>query len=42
MFKKSAMRTGAGIMSLAMLMGTAGLFPASQAVAASTVTSNEV
>lgn len=42
MFKKSAMRTGAGIMSLAMLMGTAGLFPASQAVAASTVTINEV
>ena len=28
MFKKSAMRTGAGIMSLAMLLGTAGLIPA--------------
>ena len=42
MFKKSATRTGAGIMSLAMLMGTAGLFPASQAAAAGTVTINEV
>ncbi|MGN0615698.1 CotH kinase family protein [Ruminococcus flavefaciens] len=42
MFKKSAMRTGAGIMSLAMLLGTAGLIPASQAAAAGTVTINEV
>ena len=42
MFKKSAMRTGAGIMSLAMLLGTAGLIPASQAAAACTVTINEV
>ncbi|WP_303805546.1 lamin tail domain-containing protein, partial [Ruminococcus flavefaciens] len=42
MFKKSAMRTGAGIMSLAMLLGTAGLMPASQAAAAGTVTINEV
>ncbi|WP_303835556.1 CotH kinase family protein [Ruminococcus flavefaciens] len=42
MFKKSAKRTGAGIMSLAMLMGAAGLLPASQAAAADTVTINEV
>ena len=42
MFKKSAIRTGAGIMSLAMLLGTAGLFPAQQAAAAGTVTINEV
>lgn len=42
MFKKSARRTGAGIMSLAMLLGSAGLFPAQQAAAAGSVTINEV
>ena len=42
MSKKSAKRTCAGIMSLAMLLGTAGLFPAPKASAASGVTINEV
>ena len=42
MFKRTATRTCAGIMSLAMLLGTAGLFPASKAAAASAVTINEV
>ena len=42
MFKKSARRTASGIVSLAMLLGTAGLFPVSQAYAASSVTINEV
>ena len=42
MFKKSARRTVSGIVSLAMLLGTAGLFPASQAYSASAVTINEV
>ena len=42
MFKRTATRTCAGIMSLAMLLGTAGLFPASKAAAASGVTINEV
>ena len=42
MLKKSAKRTCAGILSLAMLLGTAGLFPAPKASAASGVTINEV
>ena len=42
MFKKSARRTASGIVSLAMLLGTAGLFPVTQAYAASPVTINEV
>ncbi|WP_051411571.1 CotH kinase family protein [Ruminococcus flavefaciens] len=42
MSKKSAKRTCAGIMSLAMLLGTAGVFPVATASAASGVTINEV
>ncbi|WP_296694287.1 CotH kinase family protein [Ruminococcus sp.] len=42
MLKKSAKRTCAGIMSLAMLLGTAGLFPTAKVSAASGVTINEV
>ena len=42
MFKKSARRTASGIVSLAMLLGTAGLFPVSQVSSASAVTINEV
>ncbi|SEH84725.1 Lamin Tail Domain [Ruminococcus flavefaciens] len=42
MSKKSAKRTCAGIMSLAMLLGTAGLYPAPKAAAATGVTINEV
>ena len=42
MSKKSAKRTCAGIMSLTMLLGTAGLMPATTASAASGVTINEV
>ena len=42
MLKKNARRTGAGIMSLALLLGTAGYFPETKAAAASGVTINEV
>ena len=42
MLNKSARRTVSGIMSLAMILGTAGAFPAAQVSAASSVTINEV
>ena len=42
MLIKNARRTGAGIMSLALLLGTAGYLPATKAAAASGVTINEV
>ena len=42
MFRKSAKRTAAGIMSLAMILGAAGMFPAKNAAAAGAVTINEV
>ena len=42
MFKKSARRTVSGVVSLTMLLGTAGLLPVSQVSAASSVTINEV
>lgn len=42
MFKKNARRTGAGIMSLALLLGTVGYLPTTKAAAASGVTINEV
>ena len=42
MFKKNARRTGAGIMSLALLLGTVGYLPTTKAAAASGVIINEV
>ena len=42
MFRRSAKRTGAGIMSLALLLGTAGIIPMPSAKAAAGVTINEV
>ena len=42
MIKRTAKRTAAGIMSLALLLGAAGMFPAPKAAAAGAVTINEV
>ncbi len=42
MIKRTAKRTGAGIMSLALILGSAGFLPAPKAAAAGAVTINEV
>ncbi|HNZ99176.1 CotH kinase family protein [Ruminococcus sp.] len=42
MIRRTAKRTGAGIMSLALLLGAAGMMPAPKAAAAGSVTINEV